>query len=209
MKRTYTLTIHVEEQLVEEYNKLVTRYDELTAQECQDFDFLRAILDTDSPLQPADDTSTIHWLPVNGTVPPTRGTDYLVRDSWGNIYISYAGSSGKLMNAVEKTTLTHYAELPTFEPVQIIPDYITRHTCDGCGQAFTAEQWEKRYTPHEADCPCFDVDFADSRGDFACTCDRNFHVGCYTDELREQDNNTCDMLRVLHPDRYAYAEEAE
>lgn len=206
MKRTYTLTITVDEQLAEEYNKLAADYQNLTAQEYQDFDFLTdAILDTDSPLVPADDTSTIHWLPVNGTVPPTRNTDYLVRDSWGNIYISYAGSSGKLINAVEKATLTHYAKLPTFTPVQTIPDY----TCDGCGQPFTSDQWEQRYTPHEADCPCFDDDFADHRGDFACDCDRNFHVGCYTDELRAEDDNTCDMLRVLHPDRYATEEETE
>lgn len=205
MKRTYTLTITIDEQIAEEYNKLAANYQKLTPQEYQDFDFLAdAVLDTDNLLVPADDTSIIHWLPVNGTVPPERYHSYLLTD--GEVTREGITGDGRVwFGTPYHYQPTHYAELPTFEPVQIIADVV----CDGCGQAFTAEQWEKRYTPHEADCPCFDVDFADSRGDFACTCDRNFHVGCYTDELREQDNNTCDMLRVLHPDRYAYAEEAE
>lgn len=121
MKRTYTLTIAVDEQIAEEYNKLAADYQNLSPQEYQDFDFLTdAILDANSLLVPADDTSTIHWLPVNGTVPPEKNKRYLVLCNTG-LAFAYQDFAGRWMEGYDFIWPSHYAKLPTFTPAQAIP----------------------------------------------------------------------------------------
>ena len=50
--------------------------------------------------------------------------------------------------------------------------------CDGCGEPFTAAEWEDRHTPHEPDCPNRDTCDTGIYVVDSCECDRNYHSRC-------------------------------
>ena len=210
MKQTYMITLELDTQIAEEYNKLSADYENLSAQEYQNFDFLSdAVFYGTEMLQlkPLVDTSIISWLPVNGTVPPTTMHYYLLTDG-ESTQQGMLSDEGKWIGAPITYRPTHYAELPTFTPVQAIPSYIQRHTCEACGEGFTLSEWDNRETPHEPDCPNYgqepDEDGLQHHVD--CTCDRNFHSRCYNADYQATDDLGHKIALTLRPDRFEVVE---
>lgn len=74
--------------------------------------------------------------------------------------------------------------------------YWEDYTCDACGKPFSKEQWDARETPHAVDCPNYDPDDDDEHVD--CTCDRNYHAGCFDFDRDPQMGERCQSTSHDH-----------
>lgn len=186
-----------QEQLAERYNELAPDYDNLSPDECREFDDITTVIFQPTQLLLTKDTAVICWLPVNGTVPPEKYKTYLTVDADGFIVSAAIDYRGQWADTLDNCIYpTHYAELPTTPHLE----YWQHYTCDACRKPFTLEEWDARSTPHEPGCPNFGEDAQDWQH---CTCDRNFHSSCYDADYQTVDEQAAAEARMLAPDRYS------